>query len=251
MEVDSEFGKRVIDQFMEMFIIPEIKMRQKNGLIEKPYPLNAAQILFYPDGKKPDVRLNKEVKALSKVKVNCAVNKGDTVHWDQVDSVEEIILTEEDDPNCGHATLLKINDTWHVAFDFLYNKERSRKHIRAAREFVEGAKLALDKELWSLLIDSLCSASELSSKAYLLSTPDQQILKSKTHGVVRSKINIQRKLGNVEENHIEAFNKLWDRRNYARYLEGEIDISKEEAVEIIKNIEEFIEHVEARCKQKL
>ena len=68
IEIDeNQFAQRSFQQFMDLFVIPEVRSRQKNGLLEDPINIQAAQVIFYPDGKRPEVRINTEVKAQSVV----------------------------------------------------------------------------------------------------------------------------------------------------------------------------------------
>lgn len=248
--MEEEGMRRTIQQLLDMFVEPEIKKRQKAGEIETPFPLRHAQIIFYPDGTPPEVRINDEIKTelrvILKEEFRENVKKGDPVYWDQVESVETTRLTEDEDPNVGHATFLNINGSWLLHFDFIYNKQRSSQHIEAARQFLESARTALEKKHWAVLIDSLCSASELTAKAYLLGFPDKTIMESKTHGVVASRANMHRKFGNLQGHHIEAFNKVWNIRGRARYLEGELTFTEDEAIDLLGNLDEFIGYVESR-----
>jgi uncharacterized protein (UPF0332 family) len=247
--MEEEGMKQTIQQLMDMFVEPEIKKRQETGKVEKPFPLQHAQIIFYPDGTPPQVRLNDEVKAelrvVLKEEFREKVKKGDPVYWEKIESIETTKLTDEEDPNVGHATILSINGSWLRHCNFIYNKQRSAQHIEAARQFIEAVRTALEKKHWAVLIDSLCSASELTAKAYLLGSPNKTIMESKTHGIVASRANMHRKLGNLQGHHIEAFNKAWNIRGRARYLEGELTFTEQEAVDLLKNLEEFIAYVES------
>ncbi len=62
-------------QLMEIFISPEVSRRQEAGELPKPLELHAAQIIFYPDGRKPEVRINSEAKVIGKVKLKLGVIK--------------------------------------------------------------------------------------------------------------------------------------------------------------------------------
>lgn len=242
--MNEEASKRAIQQILDIFVLPEIKRRQELGEAEKPFPLQYAQIIFYPDGTPSEVRLNNEVKTELKVVLKKEYQrkheKGEPIYWGQIERIESTRLTDEDDPNAGHATLINFSGSWFLYFDFKYNKERASKHLKAAQQFVDAARAALGKAHWSVFIDSLCSASELTAKAYLLSSPDKTIIKSKRHGVVASKTNKHKKLGNLERHHVDAFNKVWSVRGKARYLEGELDINEKEANDLLENIEGFI-----------
>ena len=250
--MEEEGVRRTIQQLLDMFVEPEIKKRQEAGEFETPFPLRHAQIIFYPDGTPPEVRINDEVKTelriILKEKFRGNVKKGDPIYWDQIESIETTRLTEDEDPNVSHATLLNINGRWILHFDFTYNKKLSSEHIEVAGQFLESARIALEKKHWAVFIDSLCSASELTAKAYLLGSPDKTIMESKTHRIVASRINMHRKLGNLQGRHIEAFNRVWSIRDRVRYLEGELTFTEDEATLLLENLEEFKRYIERRSK---
>ena len=96
----NEFGRNVLQQFMDLYVTPEMRRRQETGELGKPLYLRAAQIIFFPDGRKPLVRINSEVRAISKVKLKSGVSKrvGEPIFENEVEGLKEINLTEEDDP---------------------------------------------------------------------------------------------------------------------------------------------------------
>jgi len=66
---------RAFSRLMELLVYPEIKSRKAKGTLSKDFQLNKAQILFSPDGTKPKVRLNDEVKALVEFKLKKGISK--------------------------------------------------------------------------------------------------------------------------------------------------------------------------------
>ena len=244
-DLSNEFGRKVFQQFMDFFVIPEVRRRQESGEVDKPLDLHAAQIIFFPDGRKPHVRINSEVKAIGKMKLKPGVSKkaGDPIFEHELEGLEEINLTEEDDPDCGHATLFKIGDRWIVAFDFRYNKALSKKHIETAKQFYDAAEFSLKQRNWSAFIDNLFSTAELLAKSILLSLPDTQFLKKTTHRAIQIKYNRFAYLGNVEAVYRETFNKLSSLRDNARYLKGDISISESEARKLLEIVKNMLEDV--------
>lgn len=252
--MESTFDKNLFNNFMETWIIPWIKEKQDLGELEKPVDLIMAQIIFDPNGGEPKVRINDQVRGKMSVKLSESIEKpveaGDPVYFNQIDNVEAFEL-EEDDQDFGHATLLKFPDKWLISFNFIYNKKLSRKHIEAAKEFLHSAKSALELNFHRSCIDNLHSASELTAKAYLLSRPDPAVMTAKSHNVVHSKINAERRIGNVDEMHVSAFNKLRELRSSARYLNSDLGISSEELGTIYETIENFVNEVQKVSKPKL
>lgn len=240
-ELDEEFGRKVFEQFMDLFVTPEVKRQQKTGELDTPLDLHAAQIIFFPDGRKPQVRINSEVRAFGKIKLKSGISKkaGDPIFEHELEGLGEINLTEEDDPDCGHATLLQIVGRWTIAFDFRYNKALSTKHIETAEQFYDSAEFSFNQNNWSPFIDNLFSATELLAKSTLLLMPDPKFRKKATHRAIQIRYNRFADIGNVEPIYRETFNKLSGLRDRARYLKDDISISEYEArrlLDIVKNM---------------
>lgn len=235
---------------MELFIIPEIKDRQAKNELPRPLDLHAGQIIFFPDGRSPLVRINNEVKAIGKIKLknNVKKNVGDPIYESEVEGLENAKLMEDDFQDCGHATLIKFGDIWTITFDFSYNKDLSKKHLDTAIEFYELAEFAHKKNHWSAFIDNSFSAVELTAKAILLGMPDKDLLKKATHKGIHVKFNRFASLGNVKEEHKDVFNKLHRMRGIARYLKKDLALSETEADEIMEMVKEMIDIANGRLK---
>jgi uncharacterized protein (UPF0332 family) len=240
----EEFYRKVSEHILELYVLPEVKRRQEEGGLETPVELHASQVIFYSDKRKPGIRINSEVKALAKMKLKPGVSKepGEPVFENELEGLEELHLTKDEDPDCGHATLLKLNDRWLLAFDFIYNKGLAGKHIQAARQFVEVAKFSLEEHLWSAFVDNLFSAAELSAKALLLALiPDARFREKATHRAIHRRYNRFAHLGNVDSECVQVFNELSKLRYPARYLEADFSISEDEASNLVETVSQMIE----------
>lgn len=238
---DIEFGNRLLRQFIDLYFMPEITKRQDAGTLPKPLDFRVGQVLFFVDRKEPEVRINSEVKALAKVRAETSKQPGDPVYEREVTSIRELHLTDEDDPDCGHATFLRLGDRWHIFFDFRYNKALSREHIQAAKQFYESAEYSATKGNWRPFVDSLFNAAELCAKAELLFTPDKRFRKNADHKTVKKRYNLWADLGNVKAEFRDTFNKLYALRDRARYLKGKLSISTEEAKQLLKTVNSMID----------
>lgn len=240
---EDEFAQRVFTQFMDIFITPEVSRRQEEGKLEKPLDLRAAQIIFFPDDRKPQVRINSEVRAIAKAKYKPGITKkvGEPLYEHELEGLEEIKLTDEDDPNCGHATLMRIAGEWVIAFDFRRNKALSKRHIDKAEEFYVSSEFCLGQKKWSPFVDNLFSAAELAAKSILLSMADPNFRNKASHRAIHSKYNQFARLGNVEPVYRDTFNKLSRLRYPARYLKGPVSITESEARKILDIIKRMIE----------
>ena len=60
--MDTEFGKKVFENLVKLYIIPEIEKRKNDGLIQNDFILDRALIIFFPDIQKPKLLINEELK---------------------------------------------------------------------------------------------------------------------------------------------------------------------------------------------
>jgi uncharacterized protein (UPF0332 family) len=218
--------------------------------LEKPLDLRAAQIIFFADGKKPEIRINSEIKAIASVKLKAGISKkkGDPIRANEVEGLNKIKLTDMEDPDCAHATLIRIINTWIIAFDFRYNKGLAQKHIDTAKQFFEATKFSFDRKHWSPCLDNLFSAAELSAKAELLMIPDPKFKKKTSHYGIKSRYNRFANLGNVELKYCKALNKLEGLRSRVRYLQGEVPISEKEIQSLLEDVKQMIADVTDRIQ---
>jgi HEPN domain-containing protein len=240
----DEIAKNASKHFMDIFITPEVMRRQDAGELPRPLDLRAAQIIFYPDGKKPTVRINSEVKVLAKMKLKPGIEKdyGDAVYANELDGLEELMLTNEDDPDSGHVTMLKFNGSWIMAFDFIYNKALAKKTIKTAKEFIEAAEFSFSHQSWSAFADNLFSAAELLAKATLLAAWSDPEFREKTnHPAIHSRYNRFAHLGNINPVHALTFNKLSKMRYPARYSKEEFSLRQQEGQLLLDNIKSMLQ----------
>jgi len=242
MNNNLEFYERVFQQFMDLFVKPAISERQAKGELQRPLPLNAAQIIYFPDGRRPLVRINSEIRAISEVKLKKGIGKksGEPVYENEIEGLESIKLADQDDIDCGHATLIRLNDTWTIAFDFTYNKGLAKKHIETAVQFLEVAETAHARRHWSPFVDNLFSAAELAARAILLAVPEKHFREKPTHKGIHSRFNRFANVGNAKREHRAAFNKLSSLRGRARYLKGELLLNEADATTLLLSIKEMI-----------
>jgi len=249
-EQNGSFSQTVLNQFLDLFVIPEMRRREETGKLTKPFELRAAQIIFFPDGKKPEIRINSEVRAIGKMKLKSGVskNKGDPVFENEVEGLNQIYLTDSEDPDCGHATIVRWSNTWVMAFDFRYNKGLALRHIDIAKQFCKAAESSFNLENWAACIDNLFSAAELAAKATLLLMPDPKFRKRATHGGIHLRYNRFADLGNVEPRYREALNTLFGLRSRARYVQGNVKFSETEIRTLLDTVKEMIEDSSTRVQ---
>jgi len=237
--------ERTFRQFLQVYIWPEVERRRAAGELSADFRLWAAQVLFYPDGRRNVVRLNGEIRALLRVPVPLgrSVQAGQPVYLRDVVAIDQVQLAEDDDPDAGHITTLALQSGWFLSFDARYNKGLSRRHLDVAREFLAAARSARRLEHWHACVDCLFSAVELGARATLLSIPDKDFRQQTKHQQLKKRFRQWTQMGNIAPEQHEAFNKLSAWRRSARYLDVPLRVEPD-AIDNLFNIIESMIHAE-------
>jgi len=244
--IDETTKQRVFQQVMDIFIIPEIERRRKEGSIKDGTIISKMQIIFSLDKGKNEIRLNEEVKAIASAKANKSIKKDGIVYEMDVDAIEKIELTDED-LNCAHITLLLFKNNWIISFDFRYNKERVKTHIEASKEFYESAINNLDNNRLRPFYENAFACAELSAISVLLTLPSKDILECRVHKKRLSQFKDWADLGNVKMEFSTTLSGLSELRDSARYLHS--DKFREEDPQKIKTlVQEMIVFAENSIK---
>jgi hypothetical protein len=244
---ELQFAQNSLRQFLQIWVEPEIVRRQATGLLPKPAELSAFQILWYPDGRPHLVRINDEVKAQLRLKLDKTQEPvvGQDVAF-TADQVEWIALADHDDPDCGHATYFTIGGRWIGQFDAIYNKGLSRSNLNRGNEFLVSSEQALhDTRLAAFVANCFCAA-ELFAKARLLLLAEFGFRKKSSHKGVAQRLNYHFHIGNLGADGRNAFNRLANLRDRARYLHGgDLQLSNEEARELLNAVTAFRDETSA------
>jgi len=220
-----EEADRLFRQALDLWVNPEIEERRSRRLIDDGFALHSAQVIFPSplDARANYVRLNDEVKAVARVKINRPTSVGDHIRESDIEDFEAVRLPENDEPNAGHLTMVRISQKWFIGFDFRRDKKRACEHITRADEFLRAARLSFRQGLVGPGLDALHSAAELAAKAelllfmaYLPARPRDL----KDHGFLRGRYGRWTGLGNAPKPANSALKQLSQLRRRARYLEG-------------------------------
>ena len=244
---DLEGWFRTILHIFQIAFAPEIRSRLSLGQLDEDFFLGAAQLILPDDGERM-VRLNDEVRAVGLVRVNRAVRKGDAVLLSDMRQLEGLDLGE-DELDAGHFTLFWTGDGWFASFDFRAGRAKSAGMLDAAYQFLEAAQSAAEKGHARACVDNLFSACELASKARLI-LHRSPAAKSKRHGSVKSAINNWGRLGNVDKNFLQLFNRMSKDRSPARYDPGSpTELPSDSDMQLVRReIEQLQQAVAQRTK---
>jgi uncharacterized protein (UPF0332 family) len=241
-------GQVLWNQAWEFWIAPEVEARRKSGRLQSGFELRAVQVIFDPETASPDVRLNEEVRAVSQVKVEGPIEKGQAIFVDQVQGITSIELTDHD-PEAGHFTALRLTDYWYIAFDFRRYATRVGDMVARAQEYLSVAGDALRGGALAAFVDNLYSAMELLAKAELVLSAGHDP-HTRSHRTIRAQFNRWGHLGNVDAEHVRLLNELGSLRPKARYLEAALDLDASDAAHMLTVAEVFIENLKGQIPER-
>jgi HEPN domain-containing protein len=224
-------GKALWEQVWANWVSPEIEVRREMGRLPAGFELRAAQIIFCPDAEVPTVRLNEEVVAVARVKIEGPIAKGQAIFENQIQDVESVDLTDSD-PDSGHCTLLRVKDHWHIAFDLRRYATHVGEMVRLSGQFLDTATLALTSGSTEAFVDNLFSAVELLAKAQLVLFGGHDPA-SRKHSAIHPHFNMWGKLGNTRAEYVRLLNDLAKMRPKARYMEGPLTLSHSDAAAML------------------
>jgi len=249
--LEQEAQQRLFDQFMQLFVLPEIERRKNDNLLPKNFVLKSAQVIFSGDDTKPVVRLNEEARILASVKLKdgIKINKGDIVRQNQIEDIQILGLPDDEEGKYAHISMAKVGDHWFLAFDFRYNKELARACFDTAKQFFDSAQEAFKQKRPAPFIDNLFSSIELLAKAELLLIPDPKFKKKATHKGIQLKYGKYVDIGNAKPEFKATLNKLAKLRDSARYLKSDFKLSDEEGQKYLAIASDMISYLEERIRK--
>ena len=226
-----------VEQFMQLWIEPEIAKRQQEGGLPQEFDLYAAQVIVNFD--QPDeVRLNNEIVALVSGKPTRPFPENGRPTIDEAFTKFKGVELTHYDPNAGHLTLLRHRKDWLVVFDFRYNKARIEQYLYAAREFLDIASLAFWNGYLRAVAENLFSAVDLMAKGQLI-MHDKNVFSSNGHNMIYARFNMWGNLGDTDQRFPQLLIQLFSLRKDSRYLEREFSLSSSDAKVMIEAAEEM------------
>jgi len=239
-----EISQRILQQFLDIWIMPEIKKRISAKSLPSGFVLRKAQVVMFPDERKSLVRLNDEVRAIISGKATRPINQGEMVTESDISEIMSIQLTDEDPADAGHFTGLIIRGEWVLQWDFRYNRGKSKQMLNTAQDYLKAARRLLEGQNIKPFVDVLYSTVELLATAQLLIVPDPKYTKKQTHASTQIKYSGFTKLGNFKPEYATTLNKLSGLRDQARYLKGDLYISEGDCRKYLEIVEDMLKYTE-------
>jgi hypothetical protein len=241
----EDIGSTLFTDIVERFVAPEMTLRETNGESPAGTPVYRFQVLL-PPNRPIEVRLNYEVGGDAFAKAARPVEMGQKVTTEDIAGIEKYIPRSED-AGIPHVTAFAHRAGWSIAFDFGYRHPRRHDFLALGHQFAESAREALAAGRVGVALYNAFSAAELLAKAELLSCAPtiEAALAARSHGSVRERYNLWGRLESTDRRFVKLLNRLWDLRQPARYLDGELRLKEGEPEELFAVLAEMEAHVDA------
>jgi uncharacterized protein (UPF0332 family) len=191
------------------------------------------------------MRLNEEVIAKLICKFKSGIRKqviGEPVFWKEIDDILDIKLSEHDNPDLAHITMVLFRKGWKIVFDLRNNKRKAKQLFDTAEEFLNSAKRALEDGSLRVFSDNLFSAAELFITSQLFVMTEYEYVRKPTHAWTQKKYNDFINIGNYKEEYKKILNKLSGLRNHARYHKQSFKLNLEDAKVMLEVVDDLGEH---------
>lgn len=231
--------KRIFEQVMNIWAIPEVERRQRDGILKNDFEIKRVQVIFTL-GESPEIKFNEDVSITAMAKVNRSIIKGEEVKYSDIDKIEKFIVDYPS--NSGHITLFQLLDNWIIIFDARYNMEKIRELLERSKEFYNSAKDDLEGNRLRPFYENCWNSAELSAVCHSLCIGGT----IKGHGENIKNFLEWSKLGNVDKKYVEILSQLKDLRKL-KYVSS-TGFRNENHREFLEIVKEMIEETEKLIK---
>jgi uncharacterized protein (UPF0332 family) len=244
--MDEKLTQRIIDQFLELWINPELGRRREAGSLDGLGPIYIAQVLFHDDKPSPEVLFNDETR-VARVQADAIAIDPAATQKHPADAVVLPVRLTDADPNAGHVTMVHTAHGWICSFDFTRNVGRSREIYFAAREFYSTAYAALESDHFRSVVENLFHAVELAARG-LLMLHNSQLVAASTHKAVKSAFNNWGRFGNVEKRYTQLLNILDSHRGACTYLKATPTVTRDLLESLVEQTRDLLDLLDERLE---
>lgn len=247
-QLDKEGSENFVNSLFKNWINPEIQNRKNAGKLPKDFVLRNVQLVMYANGTENEIRLNEEVKVhlVVRKKKGLSFKKNDPVRVRDIEEIIDARPSGTDDPNAAHIILVYFQGYWHVRWNLRYNTKMCNERFEAAQDYLDLAKVSMDKKRWRPFADNLFTCTELLAQVELLSMPIIKFVKKQTHRYTSSLYNNHIKAGNAKIDYAKNLGRLSSMRDDARYFKGTFSLSANEANQFLDVTIKMLEYTKSR-----
>jgi len=232
-EMPPEATEPLIEQIFELWVEPELNRR---GMSIDPVDIRKVVVEFIP-GRSVHVLVNDEADIVAEVRATRPIAAGEAITFADFDEIRAIRPFEVG-PDSGWVCFAVIGQSRIVAFDFRRNRQRARKLLALATQFLETAKDSERSARLHPAIECAYAAAELAVVAQMMVVGHDE--PPRDHRERREWWSAWTKLGNAPQEHGRALADLAKRRAAARYGEGSLRIRTPHLRRLLDEVENMI-----------
>jgi HEPN domain-containing protein len=234
---------QLLGQIYELWVHPELERRR---LPIVPEQVTKALVVMAP-GRPVSVLLDDEVRLMASVRATRRIAEGESITAEDFDELRGLTPAEID-PDAGWVCFARLAGNIYVAFDFRRNREKARRMLDRADEFLAAAKTASDAGQVAVAVDCGYAAAELAVTSQMLQVDDAP---PRDHHARRRWFADWTRYGNVPSQQSRAFAYLAARRGAARYADGSLKLRPAQLRRTLDVVGEAIQHARARVAEAL
>jgi HEPN domain-containing protein len=223
----------LIEQIFELWVQPEIERKR---LSLAPEHVVKALVVMPPD-RPTAVLLNDEARLVVQVRATGPVREGEQVTLHDYDDLKGLSPADVD-PDAGWVCFARIGNNTYVAFDFRRNRDRARRLLDRAEEFLAVARIALGSGYRGPAVENGFAAAELAVVSQMLVMNDDA---AREHIARRRWWSEWSKLGNAPTDQSRALAALAAKRGAARYAEKSLRIRSAYLQRLLNVVQEMVE----------
>ena len=163
-----------------------------------------------------------------KAGIKKAIPRG-PVNFNEIEDILEMQMSDDENPNFGHLTMILFQKCWKIWFDFRTNKKLALERFNVGQEVLKAADICFNEGLSRAFIDVLFSAVELFVTSQLFVNLGPTYTMKPNHKKTSLKYNDFINTGNYKNEFKRLFNKLTGLRDRARYLKEIFELSNDDA----------------------
>lgn len=242
-EREPDFSAALLEQVFDLWVEPELLRR---GVIMGRDGVTKALVVMAP-GSRVKTLINEEAELVARVRATRPIEAGEPVSTGDFDEVEGVRPFEVD-PDAGWICFARLGPQVIIAFDVRRNRARARRLVERAREFAHAGRLAHSDGLVGPSLEAAYAAAELSVVGQMLLLDDDP---PRDHPKRKRWFVGWTELGNAPEAHSRALTALAKYRRAARYAETAINMNDGELGEVLRVVDEMVEHAASATAERL
>lgn len=150
---NTAFGNNLLSKAWNLWCLPKIDRRRKEGMLGDNLDLVSAQVLFPVNGKNK-VYFNEEVRGTASLILSRDVKSGDPVTVQDAEGLRHFDLPDELLDH-GHLTIVRGGKRWFIFLNFMRRRAQAKDLLELAADLLDAAQYSKEQEKSGPAIDNI------------------------------------------------------------------------------------------------